>query len=88
MKLKKCSTDIAVVSSLYTAQPLGIILKVFWPVTEHMRVWGDPGGSGGSENHIWKIFYRADSEIGTPGTPRGVPRDQIFFLKNFLRKSY
>ena len=46
-----------------------------------MRVWGDPGGSGGSENHIWKIFYRALFEIGTPGIPRGVPRDQIFFEK-------
>ena len=51
-----------------------------------MRVWGVPGGSGGSENHILKIFYRADSEIGTPGTPRGVPRDQKFFLKFFSEK--
>ena len=53
-----------------------------------MRVWGDPGGPGGSEKHIWKIFYRALFEIGTPGTPRGVPRDPKIFLKNFLRKTY
>ena len=53
-----------------------------------MRVWGNPGDPGGSEKLIWKIFYRALFEIGTPGTPRGVPRDPKFFLKNFLRKTY
>ena len=26
-----------------------------------------PGGLGGSEKHIWKIFYRGDPEIGTQG---------------------
>ena len=51
-----------------------------------MRVWGDPGGSGGSEKHIWKIFYRALFEIGTLGTLRGVPRDQIFFEKFSMEK--
>ena len=44
-----------------------------------MMVWGDPGGSGGSEKIIWKIFYHANFEIGTPGTPRGWPN--IFFEK-------
>ena len=48
-----------------------------------MRVWGDPGGSGGSEKHIWKIFYGGDPKIGTLGTPIGVPRDHIFFGKKF-----
>ena len=51
-----------------------------------MRVWGVPGGSGGSENHIWKIFYPDDSEIGTSGTPGGVPRDQFFFEKFSQKK--
>ena len=52
-----------------------------------MKVWGGPGGSGGSEKHTWKIFYRGDPEIGTPGTRRGVPRDQkYFFGKKFLGK--
>ena len=43
----------------------------FLPLTEHIRVLGDPGGSGGSENHTWEIFYLADSEIGTPGLREG-----------------
>ena len=70
---------------LMESQPLGKF-KVFWLVTEHIRVWGDPGGSGGSENHVWKIFYRALFEIGTPGTPRGVLRNQNFFKKNSWEK--
>ena len=51
-----------------------------------MRVWGYPGGLGGSEKHIWKIFYHADFEIGIPGTPRGSERDQIFFKKKFSQE--
>ena len=53
----------------------------------HLKVWGGPGGSGGSEKHIWKIFYRGDPEIGTPGTPRG-SHGTNFFLKNLFSKSY
>ena len=86
MNLSGLEVYYLVIEMLLT-QPHGKIL-VFWPVTEQMRVWGDPGGSGGSENHIWQIFYRAVFEIGTPGTPRGVPRDHNFFLNNFLGKSY
>ena len=37
-----------------------------------MKAWGGPGGSGGSEKHILKIFYGGDPEIGTPRYPRGV----------------
>ena len=51
-----------------------------------MRVWGDPGGSGGSEKHIWKIFYRALFEIGTPGTPRGSQGTKFYFSKIFSGK--
>ena len=51
-----------------------------------MRVWGDPGGPGGSEKHIWKIFYRALFEIGTLGTLRGVLTAHIFFWKFFSGK--
>ena len=47
-----------------------------------MRVWGDPGGSGGSYKHIWKIFYRGLFEIGTPGTPRG-PKGPNFIFQKF-----
>ena len=43
-------------------------------------------GSGGSEKHIWKIFYRGDPEIGTPGTPRGSHGTKIFHSKNFSPK--
>ena len=54
-----------------------------------MRVWGVPGGSGGSENHIWKIFYPADSEIGTPGTPRGVgPKGPKIFFEKFSQEKF
>ena len=53
----------------------------------HLKVWGGPGGSGGSEKHIRKIFYRGDPEIGTPGTPRG-PMGPNFILINLLSKSY
>ena len=45
--------------------------KVFWRIPELLKIGGGPGGSGGSEKHIWKIFYRGDPEIETPGTPRG-----------------
>ena len=31
----------------------------------HLKVWGGPGGSEGSEKHIWKIFYQGDPEIRT-----------------------
>ena len=48
---------------------------------------GGPGGSEGSEKHIWKIFYRGDPEIVTPGTPRGALGTN-FFLKNLFSKSY
>ena len=34
--------------------------KFFWRLPLHLKVWGGPGGSGGSEKHIWKIFYRGD----------------------------
>ena len=45
----------------------------------HLKVWESQGGSGGSEKHIWKIFYRGDPKIGTPGTPRGSHGTKIFF---------
>ena len=51
-----------------------------------LKVWGGPGGSGGSEKHIWKIFYRGDPEIGTPGTPRGSHGTKIFVEKFSLKK--
>ena len=54
------------VNQISLSQPLGFF-KVFWQITEHLRVWRDPGGSGGSEKHIWKMFYWGDPEIGTPG---------------------
>ena len=71
----------------YNSQPLGKILSFLEdPKTFEGR--GGPGGLGGSEKHIWKIFYRGDPEIGTPGTPLGSQGTKIFFLKNFLLKSY
>ena len=54
---------------LCDAQPLGKNLS-FLEDPRTFEVGGVPGGSGGSEKHIWKIFYRGDPEIGTPGTPR------------------
>ena len=45
-----------------------------------MKVGGGSESSGGSEKHIWKIFYGGDPEIGTPGTPRGLPRDKNHFF--------
>ena len=30
------------------------LFKFFWLVTEHMKVWGDPGRAGGLEKHIFK----------------------------------
>ena len=44
-----------------------------------MGVWGDPGGSGSAEKHICKIFYEANFEIGTPGTPGGGSQETNFF---------
>ena len=64
-------------------QPLGKFWKVFWSLPLQLKVWGGPGGSGGSEKHIWKIFYRGDPEIGTPGTPRGSHGTKFFLKKNF-----
>ena len=57
------------------AQTLAIFLRFL----EDPRASGGPGCSGGSEKHIWKIFYGWDSEIGNPGTPGGDPRDKNFF---------
>ena len=48
---------------------------------------GSLGTSGGSEKHIWKIFYGGDPEIG-PQVPQGGPKGQKFVLENFLLKSY
>ena len=63
------------------AQPLGIFLSFLEAsiAFEGIGTQG-PGGSGGSEKHIWKIFYRGDPKIGTPGTPRrGSHGAKIFF---------
>ena len=59
-------------------QPLGIFLNFFWPVTEHMGVWGDPGGSGSAEKYICKISYYANFEIGTQ-VPQGGSQETFFF---------
>ena len=59
---------------------------VFSRLPLHLKVWGAPGGSGGSEKHIWKIFYRGDPKIGTPGTPRGSHGTKFFFEKFSLEK--
>ena len=48
-----------------------------------MKVGGGPGGSGGSEKQVLKIFYGGDPEIETPGTPGG-SQETIFFFKNFV----
>ena len=47
-----------------------------------MKVGEGPGGSGGSEKHIWKIFYRGDPEIGTK-VPHGGPKGPKFLLEKF-----
>ena len=62
------------------------IFKVFWMILEHLKLGGGPGGSGGSEKHIWKIFYGGDREIGTPGTPRGSQGTKKIFWKIFSWK--
>ena len=61
---------------LSKSQPLGNFLSF---LEEFCKVGGGPGGSGESEKHIWKIFYRGDPEIGTPGTPRGSQGTKIVF---------
>ena len=57
--------------------------QVFWRIPEYLKVGGGPGGSGGSEKHIWKIFYGGDPEIGTPGTPWGSQGTNFFSSKIF-----
>ena len=53
----------------------------FRRIPEHLKVWGGPGGSGGSKKHIWKIFYRGDPKIRTPGIPLGSPKGPNFFIQ-------
>ena len=48
---------------------------------------GIPRGSKGSKNYFWKIFYRADSEIGTPGTPRGARKGPRIFFEEICQEN-
>ena len=51
-------------------QPLGKFLS-FLEATIANEGMGRPRGFRRFKKHIWKIFYRGDPKIGTPGTPRG-----------------
>ena len=53
---------------------------------EYLKVGGGQRGYGGSEKHIWKIFYGGDTEIGTPGTPWGSQGTNFFPSKFFSLK--
>ena len=53
-----------------------------------MKVQGGPGGSGGSEKHIWKMLYGGDPTIGTLGTPRGPKGPKNFIEKFSLEKLF
>ena len=61
-------------------------LEFFGGSQNMLRYREGQGDQEVQKKHIWKIFYRGDPEIGTPGTPRRVPWDQNFFFEKFSLK--
>ena len=71
------------IKEVILTQPLGKNLS-FLEDPRTSEDGGGPGGSEGSEKHIWKIFYRGDPKIGTPGTPQGSKGTKKIFGKIFV----
>jgi len=73
---RKPYSNVLLASSIITAHCLfgrGFSLANLWKSNHSIKV--------NTEKHIWKIFYRGDPEIWTPGTLRG--SHGTIFLKIF-----